>query len=77
MQKSDADTARRIISSVLAYASLPKVVPRGKRIVRRLAHENHVRFCLDNCGQALSKDGMIFNTQDAYLFGLGHHGAPR
>ena len=39
MQKSDADTARRIISSVLAYAALPKVVPRGKRIVRRLAHD--------------------------------------
>ena len=39
MQKTDSETARRIISSVLAYAALPKVVPRGKRIVRRLAHD--------------------------------------
>ncbi len=39
MQKAEPETARRIISSVLAYASLPKVEPRGKRIVRRLAHD--------------------------------------
>ncbi len=39
MQKADAETARRIISSVLAYASLPKIDPRGKRIARRLAHD--------------------------------------
>ena len=39
MQKADSETARRIISSVLAYASLPKVKPRGKRIARRLAHD--------------------------------------
>ncbi|MGZ4823465.1 MAG: 3-dehydroquinate synthase [Terriglobales bacterium] len=39
MQMSDSETARRIISSVLAYASLPKVEPRGKRIARRLAHD--------------------------------------
>jgi 3-dehydroquinate synthase len=37
MQKSDGETARRIISTVLAYATLPKVEPRGKKIVRRLA----------------------------------------
>src|SRR6266481_2459056 len=45
--------------------------------VRRLANENHVRFCLDNRGQTLAKDRMIFNTQDAYLFGLVHRGSPR
>jgi 3-dehydroquinate synthase len=39
LQKADSETARRIISSVLAYAPLPKVVPRGKRIARRLAHD--------------------------------------
>jgi 3-dehydroquinate synthase len=39
MQKADSETARRIISSVLAYASLPKVEPRGKRIARRLAND--------------------------------------
>ena len=37
MQKTDPDTARRIIATVLAYASLPKVVSRGKRIVKRLS----------------------------------------
>jgi 3-dehydroquinate synthase len=37
MQKSDGETARRIISTILAYANLPKVEPRGKKIVRRLA----------------------------------------
>lgn len=36
MQKSDGETARRIISTVLAYATLPKVETRGKRIVRRI-----------------------------------------
>jgi 3-dehydroquinate synthase len=39
MQKADSGTARRIISSVLAYAALPRVEPRGKRIARRLAHD--------------------------------------
>ncbi len=39
MQMADAETARRIISSVLAYASLPKVESRGKRIAKRLAHD--------------------------------------
>jgi 3-dehydroquinate synthase len=37
MQRTDAETARRIISAVLAYAPLPKVQARGKRIVRRLS----------------------------------------
>ncbi len=37
MQKTDSETARRIISAVLAYAPLPKVEPRGKKIVRRLS----------------------------------------
>jgi 3-dehydroquinate synthase len=36
MHKTDAETARRIISVVLAYAPLPKVEPRGKRVARRL-----------------------------------------
>ncbi len=36
MQKTDSDTARRIISAVLAYATLPKVEPRGKKIAHRL-----------------------------------------
>ncbi len=36
MQRTDSDTARRIISTVLAYASLPKVESRGKKIVDRL-----------------------------------------
>jgi 3-dehydroquinate synthase len=39
LQRTDSQTARRIVSSVLAYASLPKVEPRGKRIARRLAHD--------------------------------------
>jgi 3-dehydroquinate synthase len=37
MQKTSPDTARRIISTVLAYAALPKVDSRGKKIVKRLA----------------------------------------
>ncbi len=37
MQHATADTARRIISTVLAYAPLPKVDARGKKIVQRLA----------------------------------------
>jgi 3-dehydroquinate synthase len=36
MQRTDSETARRIISAVLAYAPLPKVEARGKRIIRRL-----------------------------------------
>jgi 3-dehydroquinate synthase len=37
MQRTDADTARRIISTVIAYAPLPRVDASGKRLVRRLA----------------------------------------
>ncbi len=36
MQLTESETARRIISTVLAYASLPRVDARGKRIVHRL-----------------------------------------
>jgi 3-dehydroquinate synthase len=36
-QRASSETARRIISVVLAYAPLPKVATRGKRVVRRLA----------------------------------------
>jgi 3-dehydroquinate synthase len=36
MQRTNADTARRIISTVLAYAPLPKVEPRGKKVLSRL-----------------------------------------
>jgi 3-dehydroquinate synthase len=36
MQRTDAETARRIISLVLAYAPLPKVEPKGKRLAKRL-----------------------------------------
>jgi 3-dehydroquinate synthase len=39
MQKASPDTARRIISTVLAYAPLPKVVSRGKRVVKRLSSD--------------------------------------
>src|SRR5690242_6774417 len=35
-QRTSSETARRIISVVLAYAPLPKVSTRGKRVVRRL-----------------------------------------
>jgi 3-dehydroquinate synthase len=39
MQMAESETARRIISSVLAYAPLPRVESRGKRIARRLAND--------------------------------------
>lgn len=39
MQKSDPETAQRIISAVLAYAALPKVSIRGKNIVKRLTRD--------------------------------------
>lgn len=39
LQKADSETARRIISAVLAYAPLPKVESRGKKIARRLAND--------------------------------------
>jgi 3-dehydroquinate synthase len=35
-QKTSSEIARRIISVVLAYAPLPRVATRGKRVVRRL-----------------------------------------
>jgi 3-dehydroquinate synthase len=37
MQKTEPETARRIISTVLAYAALPKVESRGKKILKRLS----------------------------------------
>ena len=36
LQKTDAETARRIISAVLAYAPLPPVTSRSRNIARRL-----------------------------------------
>jgi len=36
MQKTAPETAQKIIASILAYASLPKVESRGKKIVKRL-----------------------------------------
>ena len=36
VQKTTPETAQKIIASVLAYASLPKVETRGKKIVKRL-----------------------------------------
>src|SRR3954453_23781974 len=36
MNKTEPETARRIISLILAYAPLPKVEPKSKRIARRL-----------------------------------------
>lgn len=36
MQKTSPETAQQIIASILAYASLPKVESRGKKIVKRL-----------------------------------------
>src|SRR5882724_1061492 len=44
--------------------------------VSRLPDEDHVRFCLDNRGQTLAKDRMIFDTQDADLLGVRHNGPP-
>jgi 3-dehydroquinate synthase len=36
MQKTSPENAQRIIASILAYASLPKVESRGKKVVKRL-----------------------------------------
>ncbi|HVZ17620.1 MAG TPA: 3-dehydroquinate synthase [Terriglobales bacterium] len=36
VQKTTPETAQKIIGSILAYASLPKVETRGKKIIRRL-----------------------------------------
>src|SRR5882762_8784234 len=44
--------------------------------VSRLPDKDHVQFCLDNRGQTLAKDRMIFDTQDADLFGVRHNGPP-
>lgn len=39
LQKTDSDTARRIISAVLALAPLPRVEVRGKKVARRLLND--------------------------------------
>ena len=39
LQRTDSETARRIISTVLAYATPPRVEVRGKKIVQRLASD--------------------------------------
>ncbi|HWR14527.1 MAG TPA: 3-dehydroquinate synthase [Terriglobales bacterium] len=39
VQKTEPETARRIISTVLAYAPLPKVESRGKQVIKRLASD--------------------------------------
>jgi len=36
LQKTDAETARRIIAAVLAYAPLPRVTARSRNVARRL-----------------------------------------
>ena len=36
MQRADSETARRIISTILALAALPRVEVRGKKVARRL-----------------------------------------
>jgi 3-dehydroquinate synthase len=51
MQKSDGETARRIIGTVLAYAPLPKVQSRSKNVIKRLRSDKktrngHVHFVL-------------------------------
>jgi 3-dehydroquinate synthase len=43
MQKTQAPTAQRIIQLVLAYAPLPKVEARGKRLVKRLQSDKKTR----------------------------------
>jgi 3-dehydroquinate synthase len=43
MQKSDADTTQRLISVILAYAPLPKVEVKPKRIVQRLRSDKKTR----------------------------------
>ncbi len=39
LQRADSETARRIISAVLALAPLPRVEVRGKKVARRLAND--------------------------------------
>ena len=36
MQRSDEETAKRIIATVLAYAALPKIESRTKNVLKRL-----------------------------------------
>jgi 3-dehydroquinate synthase len=43
MQRTDAELARRVISQVLAYAPLPKVEVKGKRIAKRLLFDKKTR----------------------------------
>lgn len=43
MQKTDSAAAQRIIQLVLAYAPLPKVEARGKRLVKRLQSDKKTR----------------------------------
>ena len=43
MQKTDAAAAQRIMQLVLAYAPLPKVEARGKRLVKRLQSDKKTR----------------------------------
>jgi 3-dehydroquinate synthase len=51
MQKSDGETAKRIIGTVLAYAPLPKVQSRSKNVIKRMhldkkTRNGHVHFVL-------------------------------
>src|SRR5205085_9701243 len=51
MQKSDGETAKRIIGTVLAYAPLPKVQSRSNDVINRMhsdkkAQNGHVHFVL-------------------------------
>ena len=51
MQKSDGETAKRIIGTVLAYAPLPKVQSRSKNVIKRLRSDKkttngHIHFIL-------------------------------
>jgi hypothetical protein len=41
-----------------------------------LRDEEHVGFSLENRGQTLAKDRMIFDTHDANLFCVRHDGPP-
>jgi 3-dehydroquinate synthase len=43
MQRTEPETARRVISQVLAYAPLPKVDVKGKRIAKRLLSDKKTR----------------------------------
>ena len=43
MQRTDPETARRVIQLVLAYAPLPRVEVKGKRIAKRLGADKKTR----------------------------------